>query len=1008
MRRVRFVIGALALLWMAPLRAQEPVGTIRGRVTDNATQEPLPGVSLRFGSHAAVTQADGRYVLAGVPAGTDSIRARMLGYAPAAKQVTVVAGEVTNVDLTMNAQAVGLSEIVVVGYGQQRAGDITGAVSNVTPMDFNPISPAVVSPEGLIQSKVAGVQVVDNNAPGGGMTIRIRGATSVNASSDPLYVVDGMPLGAGSGGGISAGADPLNFLNPDDIESITVLKDASAAAIYGANAANGVVLITTKSGAGRQGTQVEYSTSASSSSVTKLPSLLSAAQFRTEVAKDDSIIELTDTTYHNHTRTAMLGTANTNWLKLISRNSFGQEQNVSLTSSGADRFYRLSVGYLNNNGIIAGTSTERLSLGLNWDQHLLSDQLDVKLNVKGSRAEDHFIPDGALGNATSMAPTQPVFDPNNAQGFGTGYWDWNTSSASATNPLSQIVLAGAMGTTWRSVGNVQADYHMPFLPALRANVNLGYDVTQTDIEDFTPSNLADQTRQGHGYLYLSNQTLVDQLFEGYLNYTAPLNVIPGTVDVTGGYSYSLSSGVYPSFQENNLTSNVLGTNGIPASTSPVTNLKNVVDSKLISFFGRLNYNVADRYLVALSIRHDGSSRFGPSNAWGNFPSVSLAWRISQESFLRDFSALSDLKIRASWAKTGNQAFADYQQYAAYQLSNTTAEYCFGNVCYPTLRPAAVDPNIKWEATEAYNVGLDYGFLGQRFSGSIDWYRKSTSDLIFTVPVAAGSNFSNFLTSNVGSMRNTGIEASLNARVIEGHGTDLNYTASFTASHNTNELTSIIASGAVTSIPVGGISGGVGTTAQILQPGVPINSFYVCPQYYQNGKPVEGKFYNLKGDSVLTSCTAANKRPYHDPAPKWIFGHTSNFTYRNFDLSFTLRAYTGNYVYNNVASSTGFLQAVSNGGSPSNMSTSVLKTGFVTPQYLSDYYVEDASFLRMDNLTLGYTFHYRGQPLRLFGSVQNVFTISGYSGVDPTAGLNGLDNNIYPRSRTFTGGLSVRF
>ncbi|OYV62911.1 MAG: hypothetical protein B7Z72_14655, partial [Gemmatimonadetes bacterium 21-71-4] len=337
---------------------------------------------------------------------------------------------------------------------------------------------------------------------------------------------------------------------------------------------------------------------------------------------------------------------------------------------------------------------------------------------------------------------------------------------------------------------------------------------------------------------------------------------------------------------------LLGDNGIPIATT-VQNSKYVVDSKLISFFGRLNYNVADRYLLALSVRHDGSSRFGPTNAWGTFPSVSLGWRISQEPFLRGFTALSDLKLRASWAKTGNQAFADYQQYAAYQYSNQQAQYCFGSQCFTTIRPSAVDPNIKWEATSAYDLGLDYGFLNQRFSGSIDWYRKNTSDLIFTVPVAAGSNFSNYLTTNVGSMRNQGIELSLSARILDAREASLGWMADFTVSHNTNELVSINPSRSVAQIPTGNISGGVGTTAQILEPGVPINSFYVCPQYYQSGKPVEGKFYNLAGDSVLTSCTAANQRAYHDPAPKWILGHTSNFTFHNFDLSFTLRAYLGN-------------------------------------------------------------------------------------------------------------------
>ena len=1003
MRRVRFAIGALALLWMAPLRAQEPVGTIRGRVTDDATQEPLAGVSLRIGSHAATTQADGRFVLPGVPAGTDSLRARMLGYAPVAHEVTVVGGQVTVADFTMTAQAVGLSAIVVVGYGEQKAGDITGAVSSTGAMDFNPISPTVAQPGNLIQGKVAGVEVVDNNAPGGGVTLRIRGATSVNASSDPLYVIDGMPVG--TGGLAIPGQDPLNFLNPDDIANITVLKDASAAAIYGANAANGVVLITTKSGAGRQGTQVDYSTSASASTVTKLPAVLNATQFAAAVAT------------YAPTRVSMLGSVNTNWLDLITRTGYAQEQNITLTNGGSDRFYRLSFGYLNQQGILKGSSVTRISLGLNYDQHMLNDALDIKTDIKASRENDFFSPNGALGGAVSMAPTQPVYDPTNTQGFGTGYWDWNTSGASASNPVAATNLALDHGTTWRSVGNVQASYKMPFLSALSAHVNLGYDYGQNVHDTFAPSNLADQTRQGHGYINIYDGLTVNSVAEAYLNYAAPLDVVPGNIDVTGGYSYSQSHQEYPSIQENNISTNLLGDAGIPSCSvaSCLASYKNTIDSKLISFFGRVNYNLNDRYLIAASLRRDGSSRFGPGNAWGNFPSVSLAWRISQESFLRDISQISDLKLRASWAITGNQGITDYLQYSAYQYGNNAAQYQLGNQIITTIRPNAVDPNIKWEQTKSYNIGLDYGLFNQRISGSIDWYTKNTSDMIFTVPVSSGVSFSNYETKNIGSMKNTGIEFSLSARILEGRDRGLAWTASFTASHNKNTLTQIYpgASAAVQAIPVGGISGGVGTTAEILEPGFPINSFYVCRQFYQNGKPVDGKYYYATGDSTFTSaagqdnCDARGLRPYHNPAPDWILGHTSNFTYGDWDFGFTLRAYLNNWVYNNVASQAA-ATAFTNGGSPSNVSTSFLATGFSVPRYLSDYYVQDASFLRMDNITLGYTFHWRGQPLRLYASVANVFTITGYKGVDPTAGLLGLDNNIYPRSRTVTGGLSVRF
>lgn len=986
MRRVRCLIGVLlAALCVAPLQAQQGTGTIRGKITDDSTKQPIPGVTVTFGGRTALSQTDGQYFLGNVPAGTDTLQARIIGYAPVVRTVTVAPGQTVNIDLTMSSQAVGLSQIVVVGYGQQRAGAVTGAIKQVNADQFN--QGPIVRPEDLIQAKVAGVQVSDNNAPGGGLSVRIRGQTSVNASSEPIYVVDGVPLAPG--GGLSAGGDPLSFLNPNDIKSMTVLKDAASASIYGANAANGVVLIQTKSGSGAP--HITYSGSAFASSVTKSPDLLTAAQFRTAAQQ------------YAPARADSLGSANTDWYSVLERTGYGQEHNVAVAGAGDNNDYRVSFGYFKQDGIIRNSSNERLSLGVNFDQRLFDDALDLRANATGARIRDHFLPGSVLGNAAGMAPTQPIYDPTSP----TGFWDWQTSGASASNPLAEDSLQVDQGTTWRSVGNVQAEYRFPFAQGFKAHVNLGYDVAKADRSQFGPNNLASQMRQGHGYVTLNNNTETSSLLETYLNYTGSVGGLPGTIDLTGGYSYSAFHGTYNSFSEADISSNLLGINGIPTVNSDTRqpNL-NVVDSKLISFFGRLNYNIKDRYLASFGLRRDGSSRFGPSNAWGVFPAVSLGWRVSDESFLRGFSALSDLKLRASWGKTGNQAFANYQQYPVYVYSNQQAQYQFGNQFITTIRPNAVDPNIKWEQTTATDFGFDWGLFGQRLSGSFDWYRKNTDDLIFTVPVPAGTNYSNYLTTNIGSMRNQGVELSLDAQLLQGGEHALGWLANFTASHNNNELLSITTAGSQV-IQTGNVSGGVGTTIQVLEPGVPVNSFYVCPQVYDaSGNPTEGMFYDTTGAAV-NSCTSSGLRPYHNPQPNWIFGHSSYMTLGRFDLSFTLRAYLGNYVYNNVASQ-GAYQTLTNGGSASNTSASVLKTGFVVPQYLSDYFVEDASFLRMDNITLGYAFKFDGQPARLYASVKNAFTISGYTGVDPTAGINGIDNNIYPRSRTVTGGLSVQF
>jgi iron complex outermembrane receptor protein len=1001
MRRFHyFMCALLALSWTAPLVAQQPTGTVRGRITDNSTQQPIIGVIVTVGGRSAATQDDGRYTITGVSSGSDLLRAKLIGYLPANQPVMVTGGETAVVDLALTASAVGLSAVVVTGYGVQRVGDITGSVTSVADSQFN--TGRILSPQLLIQSKIPGVQVIDNNDPGGGLSLRIRGPTSVTASSDPLYVVDGVPLGTGAGAGLSAGRDPLNFLSPNDIDNITVLRDASAASIYGTNAANGVVMITTKSGKGHT-SSVEYRTSASAASVTRLPNMMNATQFAAAIAA-----------YAPGRDTLLLG-ASTNWFGLIDRTGYGQDHNVAFSGTGSDMNYRLSLGYLNQDGVIQASSTQRLSLGLTYQQRLFSDRLSVGANLRGSRALDRFTPNDVLGNAAAMAPTQPFMDPTSA----TGYWDWRTTNAAPSNPLASVALARDHGTTWRSVGNATAKYKMPFLEGLSGNLNAGYDVTKADRTTFFPSTLAGQVRQGQGSLYLANNTQINEVVESFLNYAPSRTYGPGRLDVTGGYSYTQSHGEYPELRLTGLTSNLLGDNGVPTALN-VRNIRNVNDYKLISFFGRLNYNINDRYLAGLSVRRDGSSRFGNGNQWGTFPSVALAWRISQEPFMQGVGGLSDLRLRASWAKTGNQSFGDFLQYATYTYSDAQTKVQFGNQFVTTIRPSAVDENIHWEKTAAYNAGLDFGFSNQRFSGSIDWYVKNTTDLIFYVPVDPASNLSNFVTTNIGSMRNRGVEFALNAEVLQTRTRGLRWNASLTASHNTNELLTINPNKSVTKVLTGGISGGVGNLIQVLQPGVPINSFFVYQQRYDaQGKPIydnttlTNMYVDQNGDGKINDF---DRRPFHDPAPKWILGHSSYLNYGRFDASFTMRAYLGGWVYNNIASANGAYQNLTGSGMPSNLHASVLTTGFVVPQYYSDYFVEDASFLRMDNITLGYSGTYRGRSFRLYGTIQNAFTITGYSGVDPTATANagqlnpgfGIDNNIYPRSRTITTGLSVGF
>ena len=998
MKPVRFIAGALlTITGLAPLSAQ--TGTVRGHVT-SSDGGPIAGATITVTGHRTLSSSDGSYVINGVAAGSDSVRARIIGYAPQAKAVTLQGGDTATVDFALTAQAVALAEVVVQGYGTQAAGDLTTATKQINDSQFNP--GAVVSPQNLIENKVAGVQVIDNNDPGGGLSIRIRGASSVNASAEPLYVVDGVPLGTGSGGGLSGGRDPLNFLNPDDIASITILKDAAATAIYGANASNGVVLITTKTGTAPGTTQVQYGGSFSSSSITRVPSMLNAAQFKAAV-----------NTYYP-AKAGLLGNANTDWFPLISQTGTGMQQNVSLAGAGANNGYRLSFGYLKQNGVIQASSTERISLGLNYDQRLFNNFIDMQASLKGSRALDNYTPGGVLSNAAQMGPTQPVFDPTTP----TGYANWVPLTLnSADNPVEILTTSLDHASTYRSIGNLKTHVDFsrwPALQGLTGTVNLAYDVTQVDHVSFFPNNIHAQTRNGNDGSYFRTQPYqLNELLEMYLDYQPPVSLGPGALDFTGGYSYSQSHADFPSVSANQLFTNLLADNGLPQTANPPVQADFIDDAKLISFFGRAGYNINDRYLASVSLRHDGSSRFAASHQWGDFPAVSLGWRISQEPFLSSVTAISDLKLRGSWGKTGNQSIGNYLGSSSFQPCDSKGEVQFGNdalgkpIFMCPFRPSAVDPNIQWESTTTWDFGADYSLLGSFLSGSVDYYSKHTDNLIFTVPVAAGSNLSNFVTTNIGTMSNKGFELDLTARLMDRPG--LSWTVSANAAHNVNEILSVNPNvTAATQVLTGGIAGGVGSTIQVLEPGQPINSFFVCQQAYSSGKPVEGKYVpQVTGDTSTTCSLGHNTRAFHDPAPHWIFGLTNTMTYRHFDFSFTLRAWLGNYVYNNVGSNLGNYIQLSY-GAPFNLQSSVLQTGFKTQQLLSDFYVEDGSFLRMDNIAVGYSFPFQGRQIRAYMVVQNAFTITGYSGVDPTSGLNGIDNNIYPRSRMFTGGLDVKF
>ncbi len=582
MRGLRYSIGLLlAALWIAPLDAQEPTGSIRGHVTDSASKQPLQGAVVRVGDRTAQTRADGAYLLTAVPAGTDTLRVTMIGYAPATRLVTVASDEILDVDVALSAQAAQLAELVVVGYGEQRQGNVTGAVTNVTSGEFN--QGRVVTPTELIQNKVAGVQVVENTEPGGKTSVRIRGGTSTSASNEPLYVIDGQPLGTDAGGGISSGRDPLNFLNPDDIESMTVLRDAGAAAIYGTNAANGVILITTKRGKSGQKASFEYTGSASASQIDRLPSMLNAAQFRSAVEQ------------FAPTKVGQLQNENTDWFDAIDQTAFGQEHNLSLAGGGKAMDYRFSFNFLDQKGVVDANSTQRLGLGINYNQRLADDRLGLRLSLRGSRQSDKFTPLGVLSNAAQYGPTQPVNDP----AASTGFYNWpDTASTSADNPVEILELAEEKAETYRAVGNLHTEYRLPWVNGLRANLTLGFDASDSKRRNFTPSTLHRELATGRGGQQTRyNPQQQSTVLETYLNYTTPEPLGPGSLDLTGGYSWTQTNTDSIYYEGNGLSSDQGGNDElVPAAT--MTEIFYEQESKLISFYGRALYNINDRYIIS--------------------------------------------------------------------------------------------------------------------------------------------------------------------------------------------------------------------------------------------------------------------------------------------------------------------------------------------------------------------------------------------------------------------------
>jgi len=1005
-RWVRHFLVLLAATAVSATQLQaQATGEIRGRVISSDLAAPLGDATVMVADQTVLSEAGGFFVVPNVPAGVHTLRVQLIGFRQFETQVTVTAGETADVEVRLQVAPMEMEPIVAIGYGELQTSEQTGVVTSVSEEAFN--TGRIVSAEELIKGKVAGVQVTENNGgePGGGTSIRIRGGTSITSSNEPLYVIDGVPLEVGGGlGSLAGNRSPLAFLNPDDIASFTVLKDASATAIYGSRGANGVILIETTSGrqAAGGGARVTYQGNFSGSTISGQPDILNASQFRSAVQAEapDQFV--------------YLGTADTDWYDAVTENGFGQLHTFAVAGGGDKMDFRVSLGYLGQDGVVKLTSIDRATLNFAYNQLLFNDRLSLTANVLGSRTEQQLNGNRSIGNATNMAPTQPINEAGSIYG---GYFEWDDNLAT-NNPVGESNLVFDEGVGYRSIGNVTGEYSIPGLDGLSVTGRLGYTILNGENAFFAPSNAKFQTEAGQfGTVNRANGTEFSWLGDAFLTYDK--NWGPHGLNAVGGYSYQQWT-TDTAFQEaQQLSTDLLGPYGVPAAGFQRQSL-DIQENKLGSWFGRANYSFADKYMLTASVRADGSSRFGEDNRWGVFPSFSGAWRMSEESFMDGVDWLSDLRLRASWGTNGNQAFGNYLFYKTYSFGENTAQTQFGDDFVSTVRPNAVDPNLKWEETSSWNFGIDYGFKNNRYWGSIELYSKTTDDLIFDVIVAGGSNLSNVVTTNVGSMENSGIELTLNAMFVEGRGEGFTWDGNFNVAYNNNELTKINQFGGGSEQILAGetISGGVGSFIQVLEPGQAVNSFFVYEHILDgSGNPIyedtdgdgtisdQDLYVDRNGDGIINQ---DDRAAFHSPAPDWIMGATSLMRFNKFDLGFTLLANIGNRVYNNVASSTGFYDQLRVSARPSNLHESVLTTNFVRPQYFSDYYVENASFLRMQNIELGYTFQRALNGIRVYGVVQNAFTITGYSGVDPTASTNGIDNNRYPRTRTFTAGLSILF
>lgn len=971
-----FVIGCLQL--MAQTR------TIKGEVTDAQNGEALIGATVMVEGEkgGTVTDFDGNFSLQ-VSSSAKKIKVSYIGYIDKVLSIS------DNMKVKLESDSKALADVVVIGYGTARKSDLTGSVATVKSKDFN--KGLVSSPEQLINGKVSGVQIMSNSgSASAGSTIRVRGGASLNASNDPLIVLDGVPL---EQGGISGNSSNfLSMINPSDIESMTVLKDASSTAIYGSRASNGVIIITTKKG--QQGAvKVNFNTT---------NSLQTRAQMVDMLSRDEFVNVINQ--FGTDNQKSLLGTANTDWNDEVYRTAFGTDNNLSVSGS-IDKWlpFRVSVGYYNQSGLIRKDNVERWTGNVVLTPSFFQDHLKLTINAKGTLNNNSFNNGGAVWAAATFNPTIPVYSGNDKYG---GYnealdADGYPVNAGVRNPRGLVDLYDSKSKVSRFIGSMDVDYKVHFLPDLKLHATVGADYAKGDGTVYVPAYAAqsynkDESLGGSDYKY-GPQKNENRLLTLYANYAKYFEDIKSNVDLTAGYDYQYWKSTTPLYY----TKSAAGTN---LSTVKASDYRHV----MLSYYGRINYSFDGKYLLTATVRRDASSRFSKDTRWGTFPSVALGWTLTEEPWLKNQKVLSNLKLRASYGVTGQQeGIGNYNYLPVYTYSVAGTEAFINGQYINTYRPEAYVSDLKWETTTSWNFGLDFGFLDGRIGGAIDFYTRKTKDLLASVPTAAGTNFSKTILTNVGNVDSKGIEVSLNATPIQTKDWEWNLSYNFTWQNMKVKNLSLIKGGSQTNVKVGPSIDAY--QFQVLSEGYEPYMFYVYHQLYDSktGKPIEGAYADLNNDGEINE---SDLYRYHSPAPKYIMGLSTSLRYKQLTLGMSFRANIDNYVYNGMGMSTGAFETVSyNNSQLNNLNTSFLKTGFKTRQYLSDYYVENASFLKLDNLSLSYNVGKinKWASLTVSAMVQNVFTITGYSGTDPEV-PNGMDNSFYPRPRTYSVSLGLQF